>query len=98
MIALDRGHDRAAIGPRSRRDRSSIVDFPPAIDLAIDSAISSNDSNPVILLSPRRSPSIAQRSCHDRATIGLRSRGDQGLIVDLLLDVVPPSDGDRTAN
>ena len=31
MIALDRGHDQVAIGPRSRGDRASIVDFSPAI-------------------------------------------------------------------
>ena len=30
-IVLDRGHDQAAIGPRSRGDRALIVDFSPAI-------------------------------------------------------------------
>ena len=30
-IALDRGHDQAAIGPRSRGDRASIVAFSLAV-------------------------------------------------------------------
>ena len=30
-IALDHGHNKAAIGPRSCGDRASIVDFSPAI-------------------------------------------------------------------
>ena len=30
-IAIDRGHNQAAIGPRSRGDQASIVEFSPAI-------------------------------------------------------------------
>ena len=75
IVALDRGHDRTTIGPRSRDDRSSIMVLPPGFDFAVWWG-----SIPPIMHfdSDQTDADSAAAIGDDRGAIGPRSNCDRG--------------------